>query len=56
MFLGPSIGGILLDNLGLQAAALIFSVLICLTATNDFKELVYLKLCAKQEIGKIAHC
>ena len=56
MFLGPSIGGILIDNFGLQAAALIFSVLFCLTLTSDFKELLNLTLLGKQELGKIAYC
>ena len=56
MFLGPSIGGILIDNFGLQAAALIFSVLFCLTLTSDFKELLNLRLLGKQEFGKIAYC
>ena len=57
MFLGPSIGGILIDNFGLQAAALIFSVLFCLTLTSDFKELLNLRLLGKQELGKkIAYC
>ena len=56
MFLGPSIGGILIDNFGLQAAALIFSVLFCLTLTSDFKELLNLRLLGNQELGKIAYC
>ena len=56
MFLGPSIGGILIDSFGLQAAALIFSVLFCLTLTSDFKELLNLRLLGNQELGKIAYC
>ena len=54
-FLGPSIGGILIDNVGLQAAALIFLFLLSLTTTVDFKELMNLTLLRKQGLGKIAY-
>ena len=35
MFLGPSIGGIIIDKFGFQAAALCFSCLFCLTFLID---------------------
>lgn len=38
MFLGPSIGGILIDNYGFQEAAFFFSCLFCVTLMIDFKE------------------
>ena len=38
MFLGPSIGGILIDNYGFQEAAFFFLCLFCLTFTVDLKE------------------
>ena len=42
MFLGPTIGGILIDNYGFQAAALCFSGLLCLTFTADLRVLLSL--------------
>ena len=38
MFLGPSIGGILIDNYGFQEAAFFFSCLFCVTLMIDFIE------------------
>ena len=47
MFLGPTIGGILIDNYSFQAAALCFSGLLCLTFTVDLRELLSLITCRK---------
>ena len=52
MFLGPTIGGILIDNYGFQAAALCFSGLLCLTFTVDLRELLSLISCRKYCIIK----
>ena len=50
MFLGPTIGGILIDNYGFQAAALCFSGLLCLTFTADLRVLLSLVSCRKYDI------
>ena len=39
MFLGPSIGGTLIDNHGYQATALVFIGIYCLPITADLMEL-----------------
>ena len=50
MFLGPTIGGVLIDNYGFQAAALCFSGLLCLTFTADLRELLSLVSSKKYRI------
>ena len=50
MFLGPTIGGVLIDSYGFQAAALCFSGLLCLTFTVDLRVLLSLVSCRKYGI------
>ena len=53
MFLGPTIGGVLIDNYGFQAAALCFSGLLCLTFTAGLREL--LSLVSSKKYGIIVN-
>ena len=48
MFLGPCLGGVLIDNYGYQATALVFIGLYCVTTAVDAGELWAAAKCKSQ--------
>ena len=47
LFLGPSIGGALVDNFGYQVTALVFIAMSCLVIAADVKELCAVLQCKR---------